>query len=126
MGSVGSVNPGVGDLLQALYNNNSSLSPVLSSPSVESALQSASPADKVQLSAQALQLQQTGELFGSYDPASQISEPGGALLRALEEQDSAGQTASAASSTAAPQTNPTLTEADDLFGSGNSTISLLG
>ena len=126
MGSVGSVNPGVGDLLQALYNNNSSLSPVLSSPSVESALQSASPADLVQLSAQALQLQQTGELFGSYDPASQISGPGGALLQALEEQDSAGQAASSANLSAASQTNPALTEADDLFGSGNSTISLLG
>jgi hypothetical protein len=126
MGSVGAVNPGVGDLLQALYNNNSSLSPVLSSSAVESAIQTASPADLVQLSAQALQLQQTGDLFGAYDPASQISGPGATLLQALEEQDSAGQAASAASSAAAPQVNPALAEADDLFGYGNSTISLLG
>lgn len=126
MGSVGSVNPGVGDLLQALYNNNSSLSPVLSSSAVESAIQTAAPADLVQLSAQALQLQQTGELFGSYDPASQIAGPSATLLQALAEQDSAGQAASAASSIPASHANPALTEAEDLFGSGNSTISLLG
>ena len=112
MGSVGSVNPGIGDLLQSLYNNGASLSPVLSSSAVESALQTASPADLVQLSAQALQLQQTADLFGTYDPASQISGPGATLLQSLEEQNSAGQAAS--------------TEANNLFGANNSTISLLG
>jgi hypothetical protein len=120
MGSVGAVNPGVGDLLQALYSSNSSLSPVLQSSGVEAAIQTASPVDLVQLSAQALQLQQTADLFGSYDPASQISGPGATLLQSLEDQNS-----SAAVSTDA-QTNPTLAEADDLFGSNNSTISLLG
>lgn len=126
MGSVASVNPGVGDLLQALYNNNSSLSPVLSPSAVEAALQAASPTDLVQLSAQARQLQQTADLFGSdlfgtYDPASQISGPDAASLQALEDQNSPGTL-----SNGAAQINPALTEANDLSGSGNSTISLLG
>jgi hypothetical protein len=70
MGSVTSPNPGVADLLQILSTAGSpSLSSVLSSSSVQSALTNASPADLVQLSDQALQLQVANGLFGSPDPS---------------------------------------------------------
>jgi hypothetical protein len=69
MGSVSSANPGVADLLQILSNAGSpALSSTLSSSPVQSALQNASPADLVQLSDQALQLQVANDLFGTPDP----------------------------------------------------------
>jgi hypothetical protein len=70
MGTVASVNPGVTDLLQILSNSgSSSLSSTLSSPQIQSALQNASPGDLVQLSNQALQLQEVNSLFGGSDPS---------------------------------------------------------
>jgi hypothetical protein len=102
MSSVNAVLNGVADLLQTFSKVGSS-SPVtsaLSSAAVQSALSTASPGDVVQLSQQALALQQVAGLFGSSD-----------------------------SSTAAPTaTNETLAqqEAAVLFGGGSSTISLLG
>jgi hypothetical protein len=70
MGSVSSPNPGVADLLQIFSNAGSpTLSSVLSSPQVQSALQKAPPADLVQLSDQALQLQEVNGLFGSSNPS---------------------------------------------------------
>jgi hypothetical protein len=65
MGSTNSVNPGVADVLQILSGAGAaSISSVLSSTSVQSALESASLGDIVQLSQQALQLQEAGTLFG--------------------------------------------------------------
>jgi len=61
MGSVSSANPGLTDLLQTL----SGISPVLSSPSVTSALEKASPADIVQLSTAATELESVDALFGA-------------------------------------------------------------
>ena len=61
MGSISSVNPGITNLLQTLSNVDS---PVLSSPSVLSALQKASPSDVVQLSNAALQLENVDAIFG--------------------------------------------------------------
>jgi len=61
MASVAAVNPGVGDLLQTLGNLNS---PVLSSPSVVNALESAPTADIVQLSLAASQLEGVDAMFG--------------------------------------------------------------
>ena len=65
MGSISSANPGLANLLQTLSGIDSSL---VSSPSVASALQSAlqnaSPADVVQLSTAASQLDNVGLLFG--------------------------------------------------------------
>jgi hypothetical protein len=69
MGTVAPVNPGVADLLQILSNAGSpSLSSALSSSPVQAALQSASPADIVQLSIQATQLQVANDLFAPADP----------------------------------------------------------
>jgi hypothetical protein len=70
MSTVTPVNPGVADLLQILSNAGSpSLSNALSSSNVESALQASSPADIVQLSNQALQLQVANDLFAGSDPS---------------------------------------------------------
>jgi hypothetical protein len=67
--SVAPVNQGVADLLQILSNaGSSSLSSAFSSPSIQSALQGASPGDIVQLSNQALQLQVANDLFANPDP----------------------------------------------------------
>jgi hypothetical protein len=70
MSTVTSVNPGVAHLLQIFSNAGSpSLTSALSSSEVQSALQSASPADIAQLSDQALQLQVANDLFASADPS---------------------------------------------------------
>jgi hypothetical protein len=70
MSTVTAVNSGVADLLQIFSNAGSpSLASALSSSGVQSALQGASPADIVQLSDQALQLQVANDLFASADPS---------------------------------------------------------
>jgi len=64
MGSVSAANTGVTDLLQILSNLNS---PVLSSPGVKAALEKAPPADIVQLSMAATQLEGVDAMFGISD-----------------------------------------------------------
>jgi hypothetical protein len=56
------LNPGVANLLQTLTNVNS---PIVSSPTLVSALEKAPPSDIVQLSAAATQLQNVSSLFGN-------------------------------------------------------------
>jgi hypothetical protein len=67
MGTTSSVNPGLANLLQRLSDVDS---PLLSSPQALAALQKASPADIVQLSAEATQLQTFNALLGSADATS--------------------------------------------------------
>ncbi len=64
MGSVSSINAGVSDLLQIFSNFGA---PILSSPAVVSALEAASPADIVQLSVAATQLEGVNAMFGISD-----------------------------------------------------------
>lgn len=93
-------------LLQGL-SADSSLSSIFSSQSFETALQSASPADLVTLSAQALQLQQADLLFTDSNPVSSstsASDSLTAILSAIESSDTAS-TASAAPSSAASLAN---------------------
>jgi hypothetical protein len=79
MGSVTSpLNPGIATLLESFTNSgNSALSSELTSPTVESALQKAPPAEIVQLSNQSFQMQEMDALFGnpgaSTAPASPLS-----------------------------------------------------
>jgi len=61
MASAAAVNPGLSDLLQSLSNIDS---PVVSSPAAVAALEKAPPADIVQLSESALQLEGVDALFG--------------------------------------------------------------
>jgi hypothetical protein len=66
MSAVSSTSTAISNLLQTLSGLNS---PVLSSPSVQTALESAPPQDIVQISDAAIQLQNTTELFApTYNP----------------------------------------------------------
>jgi hypothetical protein len=67
MGSVNSAGSNLSNLLQTLQAESPQLSSILSTPNVQAALAKASPGDLVQLSDQALRLQQVGLLFGSTD-----------------------------------------------------------
>ena len=78
MGTVAAANAGVADLLQIVSNAGSqSLSSALSSSNLQSALQAASPADIVQLSSQALQLQVTNALFANPSQTNEFFSPSG-------------------------------------------------
>lgn len=102
MGTVSSsLNPGVADLLQALTNVNS---PVASSQSLVSALESAPASDIVQLSALATQLQGVDTLFGLSTPPSTSSTS--SVLQALESA-STGSTTGASSSSVLANASPT-------------------
>jgi hypothetical protein len=82
MGSVSNMNPGVSDLLQTLTNLNS---PVLSSQPVVNALENAPPADIVQLSMAATQLESVNAMFGiAATPSAGMDTGIGGTLGALE------------------------------------------
>jgi hypothetical protein len=65
MGSVASTSNGLSDLLQTLTNQNSPLLSTVSSPTVEKALENAPASDIVQISDEAMQLQEAETLFGA-------------------------------------------------------------
>lgn len=74
MTSVSSDPTGVADLLQTFSGTGASASSsALSSTKVQTALQSASPGDIVQLSDQAVQLQQVAGLFASSEQSATAS-----------------------------------------------------
>lgn len=90
MGSISSVNPGVADLIQTLTSVSS---PVMSSPTVVSALESAPTADIVQLSSSANQLEGIDAMFGiSTSATSNLSSD---LLADLDASATGSSTASA-------------------------------
>jgi hypothetical protein len=71
MSSVSSTSTGITDLMQMFSSvATPAVSSLLSSSTVQSALEKASPADIVQLSDQALQLQEVDGLFGDGAPSS--------------------------------------------------------
>lgn len=133
MGSISSVNPGITNLLQTLSNVDS---PVLSSPSVLSALQKASPSDVVQLSSAALQLENADAMFGMPAPNSSTTDL--TSLLATLEAPQATQSPSLTSSTASPadqaasyQAALQQSETQTLFGLGltsasSSLLNILG
>jgi hypothetical protein len=142
MSAVSSVNPGVASLSQLLSNTGSAtVTSALSTPAVQSALKNASTGDLVQLSDQALQLQETNSLFSNPASSSTAATPDSLLLQALNSSlagsTNAGSTAgSTAASLAAASTSATATatlaleQVSDLFGtnsgSGNEPLSILG
>src|ERR1700676_318146 len=118
MGSVNSTSSNLSLLLQTLSADSPQLSSMLATPNMKSALEKATPADLVQLSDQALQLQQVGLMFGSTDgtqstglnsfpdslfsasPGSSPTQPG-LMLQALESSlGIAGANGATSSSTA--------------------------
>ena len=116
MGSVSSTTSNLSLLLQTLSADSPQLSSMLATPNMKSALEKATPGDLVQLSDQALQLQQMGLMFGSTDgphstgsvldslfsilsPGSSNAQPD-PILQALESSlGVAGANAGASSST---------------------------
>jgi hypothetical protein len=107
MGSA-SVNPGVSDLLQTLSNLNS---PVLSSPKVVAALETAPTSDIVELSMEATQLEGMDALFGISDGSSGSSTDPSSILASLEstlagsnDSTATAPSSSSASSAASPAT----------------------
>jgi hypothetical protein len=137
MSAVSSINPGIASLSQLLSNTGSAtVNSALSAPAVQSALQNASPGDIVQLSTQALQLQETTSLFGGPASSSTPAAPDSLLLQALNSSltgsTNAGSTAGslAAASTAATATATlALEQVSDLFGTNsasNGSLSILG
>jgi hypothetical protein len=117
MGSVASTSNGLSDLLQTLTNENSPLLPTLSSPAIQAALENAPASDIVQISDQAMQLQDAEALFGT---ANTASTPTDSLFAALTPSGS-GATPSAAGSSladqlAAYQGNVQTQEAQTLLG----------
>jgi pectin methylesterase-like acyl-CoA thioesterase len=129
MGSVPSTNPNISNLLQTLSTASPQLSSLLSAPNVQSALAKSSPSDVVQLSQQALELQQTDLLFGSSigtqsltsDPDSLLSSlysgsadgASNAILQALESSsaNAANGAASIAAGATSAQPSPSTTAA---------------
>jgi len=129
MSAVGSVNPGVADLFNWLSSTQPApVTSALSSPAVRSALRNSSPADLVQLSQQALQLQQAGSFFGGPDSAATSATPESLLLQALTSAiagsmtpgSESASTGSESSSTAAATSALALEQAYQLFGTDSS------
>jgi len=81
MASISSVSPGIADLFKTLPSTAGS---PLSSPGLQSVLENASPHDIVQISRQALQLQEAGNLFGTTTSApTAATDPASLLLQAV-------------------------------------------
>jgi spore germination protein GerM len=80
MSSVTSVSAGVADLFQTFAPAAGS---PLSSASLQSTLENASPRDVVQLSRQALRLQESGSLFGTATTTQTATDPAALLLQAV-------------------------------------------
>jgi hypothetical protein len=106
MGTVASTTNGLSDLFQTLTNENSPLLSALSSPNVESALESAPASDIAEISDQALQLQATDALFGISNTPNSSAD---SLFSALASVGS-----SATSSASGSSLNPGSSIADQL------------
>jgi hypothetical protein len=138
MSAVSAANPGIANLSQLLSSAGSAtLNSALSTPAVQSALQNAPAGDIVQLSDQALQLQEAANLFGVPASSSTTSTPDSLLLQALNSSltgsTNAGPTTSgstAASTAATANAASALQQVSELFGtnssSGNGSLSILG
>jgi hypothetical protein len=121
MGSVASTSNGLSDLLQTLTNENSPLLPTLSSPAIQAALQNAPASDIVQISNQAMQLQDTEALFGTPSTAPTPTESLFAALTPPGTSATPSQSgASLADQLAAYQGNVQTQEAQTLLGTAPS------
>jgi hypothetical protein len=136
MGTVSSSNPGLANLLQTLANLDS---PLLSSPSAVSAIEDSSPADIVNLSAQATQLQEVQAIFGSPETTPSDLINGTNTFTALEDALTTPTLSGLSAATPIPtsqlpayQSSVQAAEADALLnpgssaGSASSLFSLLG
>jgi hypothetical protein len=102
MGST-SVNPGVSNLLQMLSNLNS---PVLSSPAVTTALESAPSSDIVQLTSEATQLEGMDAMFGIQPNSDDSSDSPASILANLESSATGSATSSTGTSSTPDLSSP--------------------
>ena len=140
MGTTSSINPGLANLLQNLSNVGS---PLLSSPQALAALQKASPADIVQLSAAATQLEGLNALLGVPDATSPNGtatdgttiNPFASLEAAVASASAAGTTPSSSSGATTPTLAAAIASYEGsaqsgkiaaLFGTDTSTASTAG
>src|SRR5713226_8550634 len=140
MSSASAINPGLASLLQTLSNVGS---PLLSSPQAVAALQKASPADIVQLSAEATQLEGLNALLGVSNstlpgaalPGATAIDPFASLEAAVAAATAGGSTASSSATTATPSLADSIAsyersmqsgEIASLFGTGTSAGSTTG
>src|SRR5580658_10010288 len=91
MGSVAAAGFSVANLLQSLTSGSPQLSAALSTSTVQTALQNASPSDLLELSSQAVQLQEASQLFadsstgtGATATIPSALDPLSSLLSSLE------------------------------------------
>jgi hypothetical protein len=130
MSTTSAVNPGLASLLQTLSKVGS---PLLSSPQALAALKKASPADIVQLSAEATQLEGLNALLGV--PDATATDPFASLEAAVAGASATGSTPSSSSSAPTPsladavatyQRSVQSAEVASLFGTGTSAGSTTG
>jgi hypothetical protein len=132
MSSVAAPNSGTASLLQFLSGAGSPLTTsVTSSPSVQSAIQDASPVDLAQLSAQAVQLQQADGLFS----VSSSADPGVTEDNLLASLSPAPSTASGSSAAPSGSISPSqlasylsqaqLEQAQTLLGTAGTSVGVL-
>jgi len=106
MGSVNSTN-GLALLAQTLFGAGAAADSTGSSPNLASFLQSASPADVVELSTAALQLQQTDGLLGISAPADLLGSLGAATYAPqVPAAEASPAPSTAAGSTSASSSTP--------------------
>ena len=117
MGTVSSTNTAVSNLLQNLSAVNC---PVLSSPSVVSALEKAPPSDIVQLSTAALQLQGVDAMFGlpqtSDTSSSGMSSMFPSLATATPSSSASSSATPSAQSIEQSMADEQLQSVDEMFG----------
>ncbi len=140
MSTPSAINPGLASLFQTLSNVGS---PLLSSPQAVAALQKASPADIVQLSAEATQLEGLNALLGAADttspdatlPGATSTDPFASLEAAVAAASASGGTPSSSASASTPsladaiasyETSAQSGEIASLFGTGASAGSTTG
>jgi hypothetical protein len=106
---VSSNSSAISNLLQSLSTESPALSSVLSSSKVQSALQSSSPTDIVQLSDDAVKFQEANVLFGGGSAAtSSVQTASGTILQAMESAIQTAAGAATSSADAQPSVNTYL------------------
>jgi hypothetical protein len=122
MGSVASTGFSLSNLLQGITSGSPQLSATLSSSTVQSALQDAPSSDLVELSSQALQLQEAHLLFSDSSTADATPTIPAELdpLSSVPSSSSSGSTAPLSDQLAGYQSDLKSQEMESLFGVGQS------
>jgi hypothetical protein len=117
-GFVSSTSSVLTNLIQTLGTESPTLASVFSSPNVQSALQTASPEDVVQLSDDAVQFQEASLLFGNATEKPTSDDASDSILQSLESSFAiqSGVVSSTAAGATAPATDSQARDLASLFG----------